>query len=282
MRVLVPGARGMLGKEIVATLEARGDSVLGVGHDELDITDGAAVEAFLAQAAPHVVVNCAAYTRVDEAETDEKRATRINALGPENLARACRSVHARLVHFSTDFVFDGRKGRPYEPDDPPAPLSAYGRSKLRGEEAVQAVGGEFLIVRTSWLYGAGGPNFVLSVLERGRRGEPLRIVDDQVGRPTWARNLAAVTADLLTAGARGVFHVTDSGRETTWYEFGRRILELAGVEVPVRAVTSSEWGAAAPRPPYSVLDLAATERFLGRSMEPWDAALKRFLETLDR
>ncbi|MHB1193059.1 MAG: dTDP-4-dehydrorhamnose reductase [Longimicrobiales bacterium] len=278
MNFLVTGARGMLGTEVVAALSDRGRPCRGVDLDEVDITDAGAVSELLSAEGPDVLINCAAYTAVDRAEADEHAAALVNATAVGYLAAAARAVGAVLVHFSTDFVFDGRRREPYGPHDVPRPLSAYGRTKLAGEQAVQRSGCEHLIIRTSWLYGAAGPNFVSAILGRARRGEPLRIVSDQVGRPTWARNLAEATLDLVDARARGVFHVTDGGAPTSWHDFGCRALQLADLDVPVEPVTGAEWGAPAFRPAYSVLDLTETEDLLGRNMEPWEQALRRYLE----
>lgn len=281
MKTLVVGARGMLGTEVMAALSVRGQLCRGVDVDELDITDAGAVERMFGDEEPELVINCAAFTAVDRAEMEEELASSVNGVGPGLLATYARALNASVVHFSTDFVFDGESGRPYAVDDPPRPLSAYGRSKLQGERAVQASGANHLIVRTSWLYGAAGPNFVSAILAKSRRGEPLRIVGDQWGRPTWARNLADVTLSLVDASARGIFHASDGGPATSWFSFGKKVLELSGGSVPVDEVSGDEWGAPAARPAYSVLDLSPTEALLGRSLEPWDVALARFLETVD-
>jgi len=269
----------MLGTEIMAALQGRGVLATGVDLHDVDITDQAAVRTLLLGEKPSVVINCAAYTAVDRAEAEEELALRVNGDGPRHLADAAAAVDALLVHFSTDFVFDGDQRTPYRPSAQPNPVSAYGRTKLAGEAAVLGSGCDHLIIRTSWLYGAAGPNFVKAILTRAANREPLRIVNDQTGRPTWAGNLAVNTLSLLDVGARGLLHVTDGGEAATWLEFGAIALGISGHDVQVTGVTTQDWGAPAARPAYSVLDLTDTEDVLGRPMEPWDIALERFLTT---
>jgi dTDP-4-dehydrorhamnose reductase len=278
LNVLVVGANGMLGAELVNALGQRRLRHRGIDVDELDITDPVAVSSVLAAQAPQVVVNCAAYTAVDRAEEDRAAAISVNADGPANLARAAKEVGALLVHFSTDFVFDGQKGAPYRVFDETNPLSVYGQSKLMGEEFVRREGHEYLIVRTSWLYGGNGPNFVSAILNKAKQGQDLRVVDDQVGRPTWTRDLATATLDLIQIGARGIFHVTGGGHKVSWLGFAQRALELSSLGARVSGIAAEEWGALARRPSYSVLDNSATEAIRGRPMPDWDVALRQFLE----
>lgn len=281
MKVILTGADGLLARDLIPTLRSRGFEVVASDVDRLDITDEAAVRELLSAEKPSLVVNCAAYTAVDLAEKEPEEAMRVNGMGPGILARAAAAARALMVHFSTDFVFDGRESTPYKPEDPCRPLNAYGRSKLRGEEEVMRSGAEYLIVRTSWLYGAGGGNFVSTMLARAKEAAPLRVVDDQVGRPTWAESLSTTTVDLLEAEARGVWHVTGGGEPTTWLGFARRILALSEIDVPISGVASEAWGALAQRPQYSVLDLSATESLLGRRTPSWDTDLRRFLARKD-
>ena len=188
----------------------------------------------------------------------------------------CAATGAHLVYFSTDFVFDGCSETPYRTDDEPHPLSVYGRSKLAGEEAAARAGAKWTTVRSSWLFGAAGANFVSTILERARSGAPLRVVDDQRGSPTWARDLAQTTAELVDIGARGLVHVTNGGT-ATWYELARAALEVAEVEADLQPVSSEQWNAAAARPRDAVLDVTKAEALLGRSMVPWPEALRGFL-----
>jgi dTDP-4-dehydrorhamnose reductase len=275
MRILVTGASGLLGGQVMEAARSRGHDAIGLSRAELDVTDAPLVARTLAHHAPEAVVHCAAYTAVDRAEAEPDRAYAVNRDGARNVARATQSAGAVVLYVSTDYVFDGHGRRPYLPDDPTGPLSVYGRSKLEGEDAVRDVGGESVVVRTSWLYG-GASGFVPAILRRAARGEALRIVDDQRGRPTWAPQAAAALLDLLERGARGVWHVAGGG-ECTWHELAEEAVRLAGYGVPIGRTSSREFGAAARRPAYSVLDLTATERLLGRPMDDWRQALERYV-----
>jgi dTDP-4-dehydrorhamnose reductase len=275
VRVLVTGARGMLARALLRELERRGHEVVGLGRDALDVTDADAVERAVREWAPDVVVQCAAYTRVDDAETDEATAFAVNAEGTRNVARACRVIGARLVYPSTDYVFDGRATSPYRPDHPPAPLNAYGRSKLAGEAAAREAG-DWIIARTSWLYGAGGRNFVSTILRRAMEGTPLRVVDDQRGTPTWTGTLAVTLAGLLEADVpSGIYHTTGRG-ETTWYGFAREALRLAGIDADIVPVPTEAFPTPARRPRYSVLDCSSTEAVVG-PLPDWREALAKAL-----
>ncbi|MDA0330064.1 MAG: dTDP-4-dehydrorhamnose reductase [Gemmatimonadetes bacterium] len=288
MKILVTGARGLLGTEVVSAAHVRGFETIALGRGDLDVCDAGAVADRIGVEAPSWVVHCAAYTAVDRAEDEPEVAMRVNRDGAANVARAGADVGARTVYVSTDYVFDGRKRSPYLPTDPVGPLSEYGRTKLAGELAVfreaaasSGVRTPPLIVRTGWLYGAGGRNFVSAILRRAERGEGLKVVEDQRGRLTWGRNVAEVTLDLMAAGVEGIWHVADGG-ETTWVDVAHEALRIRGLDVEVEGVTTKQWGAAAPRPAYSVVDLAATEEVVGRSMMDWREALRRFLESEGR
>ncbi len=271
MKILITGAGGMLAWAVRREFQARGHEVEALGRTALDITVAAMVADVVKALRPDAVVQCAAYTRVDDAEREEAEAYRVNAEGTRYLARACRAVGARLVYPSTDYIFDGRATSPYSPDAPANPLGAYGRSKLAGEAAAREAE-DYLVVRTSWLYGAGGRNFVSTILERARRGEPLRVVDDQRGSPTWTGSLARVIAGLVEERApTAVYHATNRG-ETTWYGLAREALEQAGLEAEITPVTTGEFPRPAPRPAYSVLDRAGTEAVVGEIMG-WREAL---------
>lgn len=275
-RVLVTGAAGMLGSEVVRTLTGTAD-VTAVDLGDYDITDEAAARAALRAAAPDVVVNCAAYTDVDGAESHRDAAFSVNARGAGNIARAAAAVGASLVHVSTDYVFDGSGGRPYLESDEPRPLGVYGESKLAGEREVLAAGGNTLIARTAWLYGRQGRNFVRTILELAERGGPLSVVDDQVGPPTNAKDLSVIVAELIATGATGVVHATNSG-SCSWHQFARAILEAAGVRgVEVRAVRSSEFPRPAARPAYSVLALDRLVSLIGWLPRRWDEALREHI-----
>ncbi|MCU1351758.1 MAG: rmlD [Acidimicrobiales bacterium] len=255
--VLVTGAGGQVGREIVPLLAARGCDPVGYDHHALDITDRAAVRAALDELRPDAVVNLAAYNAVDAAESDPDGALRVNAMAVRNLVEACRSTGARLCHVSTDYVFDGTKDGPYQEWDRPNPMSAYGRSKAAGEQELRP---EDLLVRTSWVCGQHGRNAVTAVLGlAAEAGRELTFVDDQRGCPTMAADLAATLVDLVTDEHTGTFHVTNAG-PVTWYEFVREILQAAGHDPDrVRPISTDELDPPrpAPRPRNSVLDGAA-------------------------
>jgi dTDP-4-dehydrorhamnose reductase len=253
-RWLVTGAAGQLGSDVVGLLEAYRADVVAVDRRALDITDRDAVDLALTAAAPTVVVNCAAYTAVDDAETDEATATAINGDGPAHLAQWCRRNHARLIHVSTDYVFNGEAASPYEVDEPTDPRSAYGRSKAAGERAVLAAGGDCHVVRTAWVYGVSGPNFVKTIARLARERETLQVVDDQHGAPTWSLHLARGLTGLGVADVEpGIWHCTGGG-EGTWHSFARAIFaELDLDPARVEPTTTAAFPRPAPRPAYSVL-----------------------------
>ncbi len=256
MRALVAGAAGQLGRELISALGA--EVAWSGGRADLDVTDGEAVLATVRRVRPDVILNAAAYNKVDAAEAETARALEVNALAPRLLARAASEVSALLVHFSTDYVFDGASDRPYREEDPPRPLNAYGVSKLAGEGFVTASGCQALIVRTSAVFGRGGSrqkggSFIERIVEQARAGRPLRVVSDQVFSPTYAPDLTHAVVDLVRAGARGLCHVTGDG-SCTWCELAEAALAAAGQAVSVTPVSSRELGLAASRPAYSVLD----------------------------
>ncbi len=275
-RWLITGAGGMVGTDLCNELLARGEELVAATKSDLDIADATLVERFVADAQPSVIVNCAAYTKVDAAETEENLANAINGSAVELLASAANRAGALLVQLSTDFVFDGAKRTPYEINDPVAPLSAYGRSKLIGEHgAAQAA--KHLIVRTSWLFGVHGPNFVEAIRNQVRKGtNPLRVVNDQRGRPTYTPHLAHAIIRLASQDARGVVHYADAN-ECTWYDFARAIVEELGATTAVEPVTSDQFPRPARRPAYSVLSTDRYERLTGVSPESWKEGLREYL-----
>ncbi|MFZ4486922.1 MAG: dTDP-4-dehydrorhamnose reductase [Candidatus Nanopelagicales bacterium] len=256
VRVLVTGSLGQLGSEFVSLIGARGDDVLGLDRPDIDITDPASVAAAMVGFEPDVVINCAAWTAVDEAETHEAAALLVNGEGPRVLAVACAERGAWLVHISTDYVFAGDATTPYPTDATPAPRSAYGRTKLAGEIAVQSeLPDRHYLVRTAWLYGLQGGNFVRTMLRLERERDTVSVVVDQYGQPTYARDLALQILMLLDARPpAGIFHATNGGA-TNWFEFTRAIFEQVGAD-PERVLPtdSSTFIRPAPRPSYSVLD----------------------------
>ena len=279
--VVVLGAGGMLARDLIPRLQERvrqaGGNVLAWGRSELDITDRESVRDRIERAAPCVVINCAAYTNVDGCETNTAKAKEVNGQAPGYLAGACQAADALLVHYSTDFVFDGQLRQPYRIDDRTNPLSAYGSSKLEGERAITSQGCRFLIIRTSWLYGPHGRNFVEAILGKAQKSEPLQVVDDQVGRPTYTADLSEATVRLLDAQARGITHFANSG-QCSWHEFAVEIVRQAGLSTPVGTLSSRELGRPAQRPAYSVLDLSSYEKSASATPRHWKEALGDFVQ----
>jgi len=276
-KVLITGVHGQLGRALAGICTERGVEFEGRDIDTMDIGDAAAITGWIEGSKPRAVINCAAYTAVDDCESDEDSALRINGAAVGHIATACNTVGARLVQISTDYVFAGDGDRPYREDDPAAPMSAYGRTKLRGEElAVDAR--RHLVVRTAWLYGHGGRNFVEAIRGQIDGGaESLKVVADQRGCPTYCDDLAEVVLDLMQADINGVVHAVNTG-ETTWHGFAVAVARLLGLDVEVLQVQTGEFPRPAPRPAYSVLDTSRLSDLLGRSMPPWEDALARYLE----
>lgn len=276
MKWLITGAGGMLGTDLQDELASRGEPVIALARRDLDVTDSRLVSAVVGEHAPDVILNCAAYTRVDLAESEEPAANAINGSAVELLAAAANEAGALLVQVSTDFVFDGQSREPYEVTDATAPLSAYGRSKLLGELAASHAN-EHLIVRTSWLFGVHGPNFVEAIRGQIRKGtSPLRVVADQRGRPTYTPHLARAILRLVHGSARGVVHYADAD-PCSWYDFACAIAEESGAEVEIRPVTSDEFPRPAPRPASSVLSTERYERLTGVAPDSWREGLREYL-----
>jgi dTDP-4-dehydrorhamnose reductase len=276
-RWLVTGAGGMLGRDLVARLEVENEEVAAYSRGELDITDALAVRAILAQVRPAVVVNCAAWTAVDDAETYEEAAFLVNGTAVASLAAACADSRTKLVQVSTDYVFDGEARRPYREGDAPSPRTAYGRSKLAGEQAaLERLDGDAYLVRTAWLYGAHGANFVRTMIRLERQRPTVEVVDDQRGQPSWTVDVAGQIIALIRSSAPGgVYHATSSG-ETTWCGLAREVFGLLGADpARVRATTTSAFPRPAPRPSYSVL---GHDSWAKAGLEPigdWRRALHR-------
>lgn len=282
MRILVTGALGMLGRDLVAVLSSHPEhTVLPADLPGFDITERQAIRDAVREMRPDAVIHAAAYTDVDGCEKDAALAMKVNGEGTRNVVEAASEAGARLLYVSTDYVFDGNKGAPYEEEDLPNPLSAYGRSKLAGECAVREYS-RGTVVRTSWLFGQHGRHFIGAILERARRGDELRVVHDQTGCPTWSRDLARVLAVLIERDVSGVFHAAGSG-SCSWYQFALAILEEARKTRPVppvevRPITTAELGRPAPRPALSVL---SARRLIELGIAPplhWRESLRRFLE----
>lgn len=279
--VLVTGATGQLGSDVVEVLKHEDAQVIALPHTQLDITDYAAVTVALERYHPSIVINCAAFVHVDECERDLEAAFRVNAFAVWHLAIQCARMHATLVHISSDYVFDGEKGIAYREDDTPNPINVYGLSKLAGECFARNYCNEHLIVRTSGLYGLHGSrakrgNFVEFVINTARDGMPLRIVTDLISRPTFTMDLATKLVELLRANVRGTVHVTNSG-QCSWYEFACTIIKLMNLEASIVPITSEQWQRPARRPRYCVLDNHRL-RMLGISqLRHWRDALEEYL-----
>jgi dTDP-4-dehydrorhamnose reductase len=274
MRLLVTGAAGMLGQDVVRVARADGHDVVALARAELDVSSPAAVEATLAAAKPEAIVNCAAWTDVDGAEAHPEEADAVNGAGAGNLARAATAAGARIVHVSSDYVFDGSAREPYVESDTPGPRSAYGRTKLAGEQAVAGAGGSYAIARSSWLFGAGGPNFVATMLALGAARDEVSVVTDQVGCPTATAHLAPALLKLAQSSAEGLFHVAGSGR-CSWHELAVETFRQAGVACRVLPCTTADMPRPAPRPAFSAL---ASERPETPVLPRWQDGLADYLD----
>ncbi|MBF0318038.1 MAG: dTDP-4-dehydrorhamnose reductase [Nitrospirae bacterium] len=278
MRILVTGSEGMLASDLIPIL-AQDHYLYSVDRAELDITDAKRVFKAVDVYRPDVVINCAAYTAVDLAETELKLAMLVNGIGVQNLALACSACDVPLCHISTDYVFDGSKGTPYVPFDNTCPVNFYGESKLAGECYVRWLTGRFYIIRTSWLYGRRGNNFVKTMLRLSTQRDEVRVVNDQIGSPTSTVSLAWAIKVIIESGRYGIYHVTDQtdGR-LSWYDFACEIMRLAGAGTRVIPITTAEYPTVAKRPVYSVLDLMASRLSVDYPIKGWDVALAECIE----
>lgn len=276
---VVVGAKGMLGTDLVRLMLESGIATVPLDVPELDIRSVNSTLEVLAAFKPGLIINVAAITDVDGCESSAEEAFSVNAYGASNVAEAARACGAFLIHMSTDYVFDGNKGSPYQESDPLNPLGVYGKSKAQGEAAISALlPDSHCIVRTQWLFGPHGKNFVEAILGAAQQREILKVVDDQQGSPTYSMDLAEALIKLSNIGATGVVHVTNSGR-TTWYHFARRIVEQAAVKnVRVVPIKTEELGRPAPRPAYSVLDNARFVQITGAPLRSWEEALVEYLQ----
>jgi len=276
MKIIVTGALGMLGADLIKRLRDENE-VIGVTRQEFDVLKPMEVRDCLARVRPDWVVHCAAFTNVDGCEKDPDKAFRVNADGAANVAKACWGVGARMLYVSTDYVYDGSAGRPYTEADQTGPLNVYGSSKLKGEQEALKVLPEALVVRTSWLFGLNGPNFVEAILGQVGKKDELKVVADQVGSPTYTVDLADAMARLIGVGAAGIVNASNAG-VCSWFEYAVKILELAGANgISVLPITTAELGRPAPRPAYSVLSKEKYTGLTGHSMRGWEDALRDYL-----
>ncbi|NOX21211.1 MAG: dTDP-4-dehydrorhamnose reductase [Nitrospirae bacterium] len=280
-RVAVIGARGMLGQDLCLELSNEGFDVVALGHEDIEITGRDETIAKIKELKPLYVVNVAAYTRVDDAEKHREQAYRVNGLGVQNLALACSESKALLCHVSTDYVFSGNSNQPYTPFDTTSPINFYGLSKLSGEQFIRDMLERFYIVRTSWLYAHHGRNFVRTILRLASERDTLKVVDDQIGSPTWTVTLSKGIIRIIRSGAFGIHHVTDRTEGgISWYRFACEIIKLKGLKTEVKPISTSEYPTPAKRPRYSVLDLFFTEVSTGFKAPHWIDSLRECLKRI--
>lgn len=291
MKVLVTGAKGQLGSDVIIEMERRQHTVIGVGSKEMDITDAEKVASVLRECRPDAVIHCAAWTAVDQAEDCEADAYRVNTDGTENLAKVCKELGCKMMYISTDYVFDGEGEEPWSPEDnTTAPLNVYGKTKLAGEQAVRSLLERYFIVRIAWVYGKNGANFVKTMLRVGENHEKLTVVDDQIGTPTYTRDLVRLLGDMIETERYGCYHATNEGGYISWYEFAKEIFRQAaalGHEVygedrlQVLPVTTEAYGISkAKRPKNSRLN---KEKLVEQGFQPlpeWKDALARYLQEI--
>jgi dTDP-4-dehydrorhamnose reductase len=280
MKILVTGVRGQLGHDVVEELTRRGIDAVGVDIEEMDVTDKDSVDSVVRGAAPDAVIHCAAYTAVDAAEENEELCRRVNADGPRNIAGVCRELDIKMLQVSTDYVFDGRGDNFWRPEDECHPQSVYGQTKYEGELAVQNTLEKYFIVRIAWSFGVNGKNFVKTMLNLAKTHDTIRVVDDQVGSPTYTFDLARLLVDMVLTDRYGIYHATNEGI-CSWYDFACAIFEEAGVDVKVIPVSTEEYAAKAPRPANSRLDKEKLTENGFEKLPPWRDALKRFLLQLN-
>ena len=277
MKILVTGAKGQLGMDLVPELIRRGHEVTGADLEEMDITDASAVERFVMDCRPDAVIHCAAWTAVDAAEDQPEKVRLVNAVGTENIAAVCGSLDIPMMYFSTDYVFSGDGERPWKPDDEPCPLSVYGRTKYEGELAVRKhVPVKHFILRTQWVYGAHGKNFVKTMLRLAEDHRQLRVVNDQIGSPTYTADMASLAADMIVTDRYGIYHFCNEGY-CSWYDFAVQIFREAGRDVEVIPVSSEEYPAKARRPLNSRMDTSKLKEQGFSLMPSWQDALHRDL-----
>jgi len=279
MKILILGHKGMLGSDLLLRLFAFHD-VTGKDIEDFDIASQGVCEEVIAETEPDIVINAAAYTNVDGCESDSDACFSVNAEGVKNIALACRQKRIKIVHFSTDYVFDGTRKTPYQEDDKCTPLNVYGKSKLAGEHYLKQFSDNFLLIRSAWLYGKNGNNFVKTIIEKARTEKLLKIVDDQVGSPTFTWDLAAAVQLLIEGQHTGTFHITNRGN-CSWYEFAVKILKSACIpDVTVKPIKSDELERPARRPHYSVLTCRKFSETTGKVMRYWQVALDDYISKM--
>ena len=282
MKVLVTGVKGQLGYDVVRELQSRGHEAIGVDIEEMDITDETAVSRVMEETAPEAVIHCSAFTAVDRAEEERELCYKVNVEGTENIAKMCQKLGCKMLYLSTDYIFSGEGQRPWEPEDTPSPLNAYGQSKYQGEVALRQYVDKYFIVRISWVFGINGNNFIKTMLRLGKENGAVKVVDDQIGSPTYTFDLAKLLVDMIETEQYGAYHVTNEGI-CSWYEFAKEIFQEANMkEVTVTPVSSEEFPVKAKRPKNSRM---SKEKLVqnGFSLLPsWQDAVKRYIKELKK
>lgn len=281
MRVLVTGVKGQLGYDVVKECEKRNIEAVGVDIEEMDITDKTSVDKVVKEAGVDAVIHCAAYTAVDAAEENVEICRKVNAEGTENIAKVCKELDLKMVYISTDYVFDGKGTRPWEPDDERAPLNVYGQTKYEGELAVQNHLEKYFIVRIAWVFGVNGKNFIKTMLRLAEDHDSLTVVNDQFGSPTYTYDLARLLVDMVQTEKYGIYHATNEGI-CTWYEFACEIFKQAGIDIKVSPVSAAEYKAKAKRPENSRMSKEKLSENGFERLPSWQDALSRYLKEIGR
>ncbi len=284
MKVLVTGVNGQLGYDVVNELKKRGHEAVGVDIEEMDITDGTSVEKVLQAVKPDAVIHCAAWTAVDAAEENEEKVRIVNVIGTANIVRECKKLGCAVMYISTDYVFNGRGDKPWQPDCKDyAPLNVYGKTKLEGELAVSSALDKFFIVRIAWVFGKNGNNFIKTMLRLSEKHDSVRVVDDQIGTPTYTYDLSKLLADMIQTEKYGYYHATNEGGYISWAEFAKEIFKQAGKNVEVIPVNTAEYGLSkAARPFNSRLDKSKLVESGFEPLPSWQDALKRYLREIEK
>ena len=285
MRVLVTGAKGQLGTDVMAELKSNNIEAVGINREELDIVDAKACEEFFDKANAEkridAVIHCAAYTAVDKAEDEQELSYNINALGTKNIATACKKFDMKLMYISTDYVFNGQGERPWEPDDEREPLNVYGKTKYEGELFVEEITKKYFIVRIAWVFGIAGNNFIKTMLKLAKERDSLTVVDDQIGSPTYTADLSKLLVSMIQTDKYGRYHATNEGY-CSWYEFAKEIFKVAGVTINVAPVDSSAYPAKAKRPANSRMEKKKLDEMGFKRLPSWQDATRRYIEELQK
>jgi dTDP-4-dehydrorhamnose reductase len=278
VKILLLGHKGMLGSDLLLKLSEEHE-VIGMDKEEIDIVSASECKRAIKEIKPDIVINAAAYTNVDGCEAAKDECFAVNAEAVKNIAGTCRDKNIRIIHFSTDYVFDGAAKQPYKEDHKCNPINTYGESKLAGEKYLQSLTDNYVLIRTSWLYGIKGKNFVQTILDKAKTTNKLTVVDDQVGSPTYTKDLAAALDLLIERNAKGIFHITNRG-SCSWYQFAVKILQEAGIhDIDITPIKSDQLQRPAMRPAYSVLSMRKFIQTTGKAMQPWQLGLQDYLES---